>query len=130
MQELLGKNQLFTGTRSIKKRLTQSVKHALADATTLADEGGRFVLVKDASAVAIAEILQQEQEQEYNGKTILRPIVYGSKSLTRTQLNYGATKLEMYASRISTPTLQVENSRCAWTNEALSWLKIIQLIRP
>ena len=43
----------------------------------------------------IAGILHQEQE--HNGKTILRPKVYGSKSLTRTQLNYGAPKLEMFA---------------------------------
>ena len=67
-----------------------SVKQALSDATTLAapNEQGRFVLDTDASTVAIAGILHQEQE--YNGKTILRPIVYGSKSLTKTQLNYGA----------------------------------------
>ena len=73
------------------------MKQALAQATALAapNEEGRFVLDTDASAVAIAAILQQEQE--HNGKTILRPIIYGSKSLTRTQLNYGAPKLEMYA---------------------------------
>ena len=46
-----------------------SVKQALADATTLAaqNEQGRFVLDTDASTVTIAGILHQEQE--YNGKT-------------------------------------------------------------
>ena len=70
-----------------------SVEHALVDATALAapNEGVRFVLDADASAVAIAGILRQEQE--YNGKTILRPIGYGSKSLTRKQLNCGAPNL-------------------------------------
>ena len=73
------------------------MKLALADATTFAapNKQGRFVLDTDASTVAIAGILPQEQE--YNGKTILRPIVYGSKSLTRTQLNYGALKFKMHA---------------------------------
>ena len=66
------------------------MKQALADATALTapNQGGRFVLDKDASVVAIAGILHQ---------SIFRPVVYGSKSLARTQLNYGAPKLEMYA---------------------------------
>ena len=73
------------------------MRQAVVDATALAapNAEGRFVLDTDASAVVIAGILHQEQE--YNGKTILRPIVYGSKSLTRTQLNYEAQNLEMYA---------------------------------
>ena len=73
------------------------MKQALANVTALAapNEGGCFVFDTDASAVALAGILHQEQE--YNGETILRPIVNGSKSLTRTQLNCGAPKLQMYA---------------------------------
>ena len=73
------------------------MNHALADATALAapNEERCFVLETDASEVAIARILHQDQD--YNGKTVLRPIVYGSKLLTRTQPNYGAPKLEMYA---------------------------------
>ena len=96
MQELLKKNQHFCLEERHQKAF-DLVKQALADATTLGvpNEQGRFVLDTDASTVAIAGILHQEQE--YYGKTIVRPIVYGSKSLTRTQLNYGAPKLEMYA---------------------------------
>ena len=78
MQELLKKNQHFHW-ESKHQEAFDSVKQALADATTLAapNEQGRFVLDTDASTVAIAGILHQKQEN--NGKTILRPIVYGSK---------------------------------------------------
>ena len=96
MQELLKKNQHFYWKERHQEAF-DAVKQALVDATALAapNEEGRFVLDTDASAVAIAGILHQEQQ--YNGKTILRPIVYGSKSLTKTQMKYGAPKLEMYA---------------------------------
>ena len=96
MQELIKKNPHFHWEARHQEAF-DAVKHALVNATALAapNEEGRFVLVTDVSAVAIAGILHQEQE--HNGKTILRPIVYGSKSLTKTQLNYGAPKLEMYA---------------------------------
>ena len=74
------------------------------------------MLDTDASAVAIAGILHQEQE--HNGKTILRPIVYDSKSLTRTQLNYGASKLEMYAVFYFNEKFHLYlTSRCAWTTK-------------
>ena len=103
------------------------MKQALSDATTLAapNEQGRFVLDTDASTVAIAGILHQEQE--YNGKTILRPIVYGSKSLTKTQLNYGAPKLEMYAVFYFVEKFHSYLAGREFTlrvdNQALSWLK-------
>ena len=87
-------------------------------ATALAapNETGTFVLDTDASAVAIAGILHQEQEWE--GKTVLRPIHYGSKTLTRTQIKYGAPKLEMLAAYFFQRKfiLRVDN-------QALSWLK-------
>ena len=95
MQELLRKNQQFYWNEQHQTAF-ESVKQALAEATALAapNQEKRFVLDTDASAVAVAGILHQEQEN--NGNTILRPIIYGSKSLTQTQLNYGALKLEMY----------------------------------
>ena len=83
------------------------------------------MLDTDASTVAIAGILHQEQE--YNGKTILRPIVYGSKSLTKTRLNYGAPKLEMYAVFYFVEKFHSYLAGRAFTlrvdNQALSWLK-------
>ena len=103
------------------------MKQALADATTSVapNKQGQFVLDTDASTVAIAVILHQEQE--YNGKAIPRPIVYGSKSLTRTQLNYGALKLKMYAvfyffRKIHSYLAGREFTLCV-DNQAFSWLK-------
>ena len=87
MQELLKKNQHVHWEEKHQEAF-DSVKRALADVTALAapNDEGRFVLDTDAIAVAIAGILHQEQE--HNGKTVLRPIFYGSNSLTKSQLNY------------------------------------------
>ena len=126
MQELLKKNQHFYWNEKHQEAI-DLVKQALADATALAapNEEGRFVLDTDASAVAIAGILHQEQE--HNGRTILRPIVYGSKSLTRTQLNYGAPKQEMYAVFYFMEKFHSYMAGREFTlrvdNQALSWLK-------
>ena len=54
-----------------------------------------YVLDTDASVVAISGILHQEQE--WNGRTVLRPIAYGSKVLSDTEMKYGAPKAEMFA---------------------------------
>ena len=126
MQELLKKNQHFCWEERHQEAF-DSVKQALSDATTLAapNEQGRFVLDTDASTVAIAGILHQEQE--YNGKTILIPIVYGSKSLTKNQLNYGAPKLELYAVFYFVEKFHSYLAGREFTlrvdNQALSWLK-------
>ena len=58
-------------------------------------EKGMYVLDTDASVVAISGILHQEQE--WNGKAVLRPIAYGSKVLIDTEMKYGAPKAEMFA---------------------------------
>ena len=57
-------------------------------------EKGMFVLDADASVVAISGIFHQEQE--WNGKTVLRPKAYGSKVLSDTDMKYGAPKAEMF----------------------------------
>ena len=122
MQELLKKNQHFYWEERHQEAF-DSVKQALSKATTLAppNEQGRFVL----DTVAKAGILPQEQE--YNGKTILRPRIYGSKSLTRTQLNNGAPKLEMYAVFYFVEKFHSYLVGRKFTlredNQALSWLK-------
>ena len=127
LQDLLKKNQQFYWEEKHQEAF-DSVKQALADATTLAapNDQGRFVLDTDASTVAIAGILHQEQE--YNGKTILRPpIIYGSKSLTKPQLNYGAPKLEMYAVFYFVEKFHSYLAGREFTlrvdNQALSWFK-------
>ena len=44
--------------------------------------------------VAISGILHQEQE--WNGRTVIRPIAYGNKVLSDTYMKYGAPKAEMF----------------------------------
>ena len=89
------------------------------------EEKGMFVLDTDASVVAISGILHQEQE--WNGRTVLRPIAYGSKVLSDTEMKYGAPKAEMFA-----VITFVEKNRAYLgsapfklrvDNRALAWLK-------
>ena len=61
----------------------------------MSTEKGMYVLDTDASVVAISGILHQEQE--WNGRTVLRPLAYGSKLLSDTEMKYGAPKAEMFA---------------------------------
>ena len=53
------------------------------------------MLDTDASVVAISGIVYQEQE--WNGRTVLRPVAYGSKVLSDTEMKFGAPKAEMFA---------------------------------
>ena len=54
-----------------------------------------YLLDTDASVAAISGILHQEQE--WNGKTVLKPIAYGSNVMSDTEMKYGAPKAEMFA---------------------------------
>jgi len=58
---------------------------------------------------------------------VLRPIIFGSKSLTKSQLNYGAPKLEMYAVFYFIEKFHSYLAGREFTlrvdNQALSWLK-------
>ena len=75
----------------------ENIKRELCEASVLGmpTEKGMYVLDTDASVVAISGILHQEQE--WNGRTVLRPIAYGSKVLSDTEMKYGAPKAEMFA---------------------------------
>ena len=75
----------------------ENIKRELCEAPVLGmpTEEGMYVLDTDASVVAISGILHQEQE--WNGRTVLRPIAYGSKVLSDTEMKYGAPKAEMFA---------------------------------
>ena len=75
----------------------ENIKRELCVAPVLGmrTEKGMYVLDTDASVVHISGILHQEQE--WNGKTVLRPIAYGSKVLSDTDMKYGAPKAEMFA---------------------------------
>ena len=83
-----------------------------------------YVLDTDASVLAISGIPHQEQ---WNGRTVLRPIAYVSKVLRDTEMKYGAPKAEMFA-----VVTFVEKYRAylgsapfklLMDNKALSWLK-------
>ena len=105
----------------------ENIKRELCEAPVLGmpTEDGMYVLDTDASVVAISGILHQEQE--WNGRTVLRPIAYGSKVLSDTEMKYGAPKAEMFA-----VVTFVEKYRAYFgsahfkirvDNRALSWLR-------
>ena len=58
-------------------------------------EKGMFVLDTDASVVAISGILHQEQE--WRGRTVLRPIACESKILSDNEIKYGAPIADIFA---------------------------------
>ena len=84
-----------------------------------------YVLDMDASVVAISGILHQEQE--WNGRTVSRPIAYGSKVLSDTEMKYGAPKAEMFAEVTFVEKYRAylgsEPFKLRVDNRALSWLK-------
>ena len=84
-----------------------------------------YVLDTDASVVAISGILHQEQE--WNGRTVLRPIAYGSKVLSDTEMKYGAPKAEMFAVVTFVEKYRAYLGSAPFKlrvdNRALSWLK-------
>ena len=73
----------------------ENIKRELCEAPVLGmpTEKGMYVLDTDASVVAISRILHQEQE--WNKRTVLRPIAYGSKVFSDTEMKYGAPKAEI-----------------------------------
>ena len=90
------KGKTFTWNNAAEESF-QRIKKELCEAPVLGmpTEKGMYVLDTDASVVAISGILHQQQE--WNGKTVLRPMEYGSKVLIDTEMNYGAPKAEMFA---------------------------------
>ena len=97
MQQLMRhKGKKFTWNNAAEKSF-QRIKKELCEAPVLGmpTEKGLYVLDTDASVVAISGTLHQEQE--WNGKTLLRPIAYGSKVLSDTEMKYGAPKAEIFA---------------------------------
>ncbi|MEO1519094.1 MAG: ribonuclease H family protein, partial [Bacteroidota bacterium] len=126
LTRMLRKNNQFEWTEEAQVAF-ERLKKALVDAQalTLPTEDGRFYLDTDASNVGISAILHQEQE--WNGKKVLRPIYFGSKSLNSTQMKYGAPKLEMLAVVTFVKKFESFLAPRQFTlrvdNQALSWLK-------
>ena len=124
MQQLMRhKSKKFTGTNAAEESF-QRIKKELCEAPVLGmpTEKGMYVLDTDASVVAISGILHQEQEW-----TVLRPIAYGSKVLSDTEVKYGAPKAEMFAVVTFVEKyrayLDSEPFKLRVDNRALSWLK-------
>ena len=127
MQQLMRhKGKKFTWNNAADESF-QRIKKKLCDAPVLGmpTEKGMYVLDTDASVVAISGILHQEQE--WNGKTVLRPIAYGSKVLSDTEMKYGAPKAEMFAVITFVEKYRAylgsEPFKLRVDNRALSWLK-------
>ena len=75
----------------------ENIKRELCEAPVLGmpTEKSMYVLDTDASVVAISGILHQKQE--WNGRTVVRPIAYGSKVMSDIEMKYGAPKAELFA---------------------------------
>ena len=105
----------------------ETIKRELCEAPVLGmtTEKGMYVIDTDASVVAISKKLHQEQE--WNGRTVLRPIAYGSKVLIDTEMKYGAPKAEMFASVTFVEKYRAYLGSALFKlrldNRALSWLK-------
>ena len=97
MQQLMRhKGKKFTWNNAAEKSF-QRIKKELCEASVLGmpTEKGMYVLDTDASVVAISGILHQQQE--WNRKSVLRSIAYGSKVLNDTKMKYGVPKAEIFA---------------------------------
>ena len=127
MQQLMrnkGKKLTWTDEAEVS---FENIKRELCEASVLgmSPEKGMFVLDTDASVVAISGILHQEQE--WNGRTVLRPIAYGSKVLSDTEMKYGAPKAEMFAVITFVEKYRAYLGSAPFKvrvdNRALAWLK-------
>ena len=120
------KGKKFTWNNAAKKSF-QRKKKELCKAPVLGmpTEKGMYVLDTDASMLGISGILYQEQE--WNGKSTLRPIAYESKVLSDTEMKYGAPKAEMFAVFTFVEKCRAylgsEPFKLRVDNRALSWLK-------
>ena len=97
MQQLMkNKGKKFAWTDEARVSF-ENIKRELCEAPVLGmpTEKGMFVQDTDASVVAESGILHQDQE--WNVRTVLRPIAYGSKVLSDTEMKYGAPKAETFA---------------------------------
>ena len=120
------KGKKFTWTDEAQVSF-ENIKRELCEAPAIGmpTEKGMFVLDTDASVVAISGILHQEQE--WNGRTVLRPIAYGRKVLSDTEMKYGAPKAEMFAVITFVEKYRVYLGSAPFKlrveNRALAWLK-------
>ncbi len=111
----------------------EKVRRALIGALLLHQptEDGYYILDTDASDVAIAGVLCQIREKD--GVKTECPIAFGSKSLSETEMRYGAPKAEMLAAVYFIEKYRPYLTRGTFTlrtdNHALSWLRKYSMTR-
>ena len=127
MQQLMrNKGKKFSWTDEAQASF-DNIKRKLCEAPVLGvpTEKGMFELKTDATVVAASGILHQEQE--WNRRTVLRPIACGSKVLSDIEMKYGAPKAEMFAAITSAENhksyLGSAPFKLRVDNRALAWLK-------
>ena len=125
MQQLMrNKGNKFTWTDEAPVS-TENIKRELCEAPVLGMPTEKGMLDTDASVVAISGILHQVQE--WNERTVLRPIAYGSKVLSETEMKYGEPKAEMFAVIIFKEKYRAYLGSAPFKlrvdNRALAWLK-------
>ena len=131
-QLMINKGKKFTWTDEPQVSF-ENIKCELCEAPVLGmpTEKGMFVLDTDASVVAIWGILHQEQE--WDGRTVLRPIAYGSKVMSDTEMKYGAPKAEMFAVITFVEKYRAYLGSAPFKlrvdNRALAWLKTFSMDR-
>jgi hypothetical protein len=105
------------------------IKNKLCTTPVLAlpTETGRFVLDTDASDVAVAAVLHQEQWDSDQQEMVLKPKAYMSKTMSPTECSYGTPKQEMLAVMVAVkkfrPFLVHQEFTLRPDNSALGWLK-------
>ena len=110
---------------------TSNANYELCEAPVLGmpTEKGMFVLDTDHQLLLyrISGCIRH-QEQKWNGRTLLRLIVYGSKVLSDTEMKYSARKAEMFAVISFVPKYRAylgsSRFKLRVDNRAVAWLKL------
>ena len=130
LNELTKKNTIEPFTlNDEQKNAFEVIKNKLCTTPVLAlpTETGRFVLDTDASDVAVAAVLHQEQWDSDKQEMVLKPIAYMSKTMSPTECNYGTPKQEMLAVMVAVkkfrPFLVHQEFTLRTDYSALGWLK-------
>ena len=111
----------------------ENIKRKFCEAPVLGmpTEKVMFVRNTDASVIAISGKLHQEQE--WNGRTVLRPIACGSEVLSDTEMKYSAPKAEMFAVITFVEKYRAYLGSAPFKlrvdNQALAWLKTYSMDR-
>ena len=85
MQRLMRNKRKIIELKEEAQAAFKNIKRELCEAPVLGIPTGKGMYVLDIEASVVAISGRLHQEQEWNGKTVLRPIAYGSKVLGHTK---------------------------------------------